>query len=206
MKGKLCVIGVLFFLGIAMISGCSGVPTKLGEDWKFYKNETYGYSFMYPSDCFFGPMPSDCKDKPPEQRRSECLCFLDTTNPDNVFMQAFLGEGDHLTLAILTISHYDTPVFNPPAGIELIAWLKVNFSGIFETIPDEANLQISGLPAVRLHSPQSPMAPSYDEIYYMQNGVLFRINMLDIDNETNSDLYRQILSTFSLEEQHRSTK
>ncbi len=69
-----------------------------------------------------------------------------------------------------------------------------------EAVPEESNFEISGVPAVRILSPQSPMAPSYEDIYYLQNDLFFRINMLDVNNEDNKELYDQILSTFNLEE------
>ena len=200
MKGKLSTISILLIIGVVMISGCSGATAESTADWNTYNNEKYGYSFMYPSDCFFGPMPSDCKEKPPEERRAECLCFLDSENPDDVRMQAFLGDGDHLTLAGFSVSHHDSPVFNPPQGTELMSWIKEKYSDMFEDIPDEPNMDINGIPAVRILSPQSPMAPSYVDIYYLQNDILFRINMLDVNNEVNKELYEQMLSTFSFEE------
>jgi len=200
MKHKRYAISLALILGVVMVSGCYRPSDEPAGDWNTYRNEKYGYAFMYPSDCLYGPMPSDCKEKPPEQRRSECLCFLDATNPDVVFMQAFLGEGDHLTLAGLSISHYDTPVYHPVPGTELGGWLHENFSEIFENIPDAPNMEIDGTPAVRIYSPQSPMAPSFEEIYYLQNDELFRINMLDVDHKDNRELYEQMLARFSLEE------
>ena len=200
MKTKLCTINFMFIIGVVVISSCSGASGKTTDDWNTYKNDKYGYSFMYPTDCYYGPMPSDCKEKPPEERRAECLCFVNAENPDDVHMQAFLGDGDQLTLASFSISHLDSPVFNLPQGTELVSWIKEIYSDMFEDIPDEPNMDISGIPAVKILSPQSPMAPSFEEIYYIQNDILFRINMLGVDNEDNKELYDQILSTFSLEE------
>jgi hypothetical protein len=144
-------------------------------------------------------MPGYCKEKPPEERPQECLCFVNGENPDEVFMQAFLGEGDELTLAGFLVSHFDTPFYNPPPGTELIEWIKNNYSEMFEDIPNESNMEIDGIPAVSLYSPQSPMAPSYEEIYFFKNDILLRINMLDVDNDDNRELYDQILSSFSFE-------
>ena len=200
MKTKLCTINFMFIIGVVVISSCSGASGKTTDDWNTYKNDKYGYSFMYPTDCYYGPMPSNCKEKPPEERRAECLCFVNAENPDDVHMQAFLGDGDQLTLASFSISHLDSPVFNLPQGTELVSWIKEIYSDMFEDIPDEPNMDISGIPAVKILSPQSPMAPSFEEIYYIQNDILFRINMLGVDNEDNKELYDQILSTFSLEE------
>jgi hypothetical protein len=61
-------------------------------------------------------------------------------------------------------------------------------------------MEISGVPAVRLISPQSPMAPSFEEIYFIHNDVLLRISMLDVNNEDNKELYERVLATFILEE------
>ena len=63
------------------------IPTSIPStpdataDWPVYENAVLGYSFKYPSGCFFGPMPADCKGNPPEERPPECLCFLDSENP-----------------------------------------------------------------------------------------------------------------------------
>jgi hypothetical protein len=200
MKSKLSAISFMFIFGAVLISSCSRLSGKPTDNWNTYKNEKYGYSFMYPTDCFYGAMPSDCKEKPPEERRAECLCFLDGENPDNVFMQAFLGDGDQLSLAGFTVYHLDSSVFNPAQGTELISWIKENFSEMFEDIPDEPNMEISGIPAISIFYPQSPMASSFEDIYYLQNDILFRINMFDVDNENNKELYDKILSTYSIDE------
>ena len=200
MKSKILTSFVLIVFGIMMISSCSESAAESTADWNIYKNERHGYSFMYPTDCFFGRMPSDCKGKPPEERRAECLCFLDGENPDNVFIQAFLEYGDQLTLAGFTVSHHDSGVFNPPPDTDLASWINENFSEMFEDIPEEPNMEIGGVPAVRIYSPQSPMAPSYEDIWFFQNDILFRINILDVDNQSNRELYDQILSTFRLED------
>lgn len=44
------------------------------------------------------------------------------------------------------------------------------------------------------------MAPSFEEIYFIHNDVFLRINMLDVNNEDNKELYEQVLATFILEE------
>lgn len=165
-----------------------------------YTNEKYGYTFMYPTDCYFGQMPRDCKEKPPEERRAECLCFLDSTNPDRIFLQAFLGDIDQLSLAQFVVSHSDSPVFNPPQGTDLNSWIKENYSEMFEEIPDEPNMELGGIPAVRVIYPRSPQSPGFEAIYYLHNDLLFEIGLLAVDNEDNVELYDQLLSTFRLEE------
>ena len=79
----------------ATIAPTSIPPTPdVTEDWPVYENEAFGYSFKYPSECFFGPMPADCKQSPPEERAPECLCFLDAEDPWEVYLQAFVGDPD----------------------------------------------------------------------------------------------------------------
>lgn len=165
-----------------------------------YANEKYGYTFMYPTDCYFGQMPRDCKEKPPEERRAECLCFLDSTNPDRIFLQAFLGDSDQLSLAQFVVSHSDSPVFNPPQATDLNSWIKENYSEMFEEIPDEPNMELGGIPALRVIYPRSPQSPGFENIYYLHNELLFEIGLLAVDNEDNVELYDQLLSTFRLEE------
>jgi hypothetical protein len=177
--------------------GAQAEPTA---DWNTYQNEKYGYSFMYPADCYFGRMPKECKEKPPEGRRAECLCFLDSTSPDRVFLNAFMGDGDKLSLAQFTVSHYDSLVFNPPRGTDLVSWIKKNFSEMFEDIPDESNMDLNGNLAVRVLSPRSPQSPGFEDIYYLHNDILFQIRLLAVDNEDNVKLYNQMLSTFRFDE------
>ncbi|MCJ7568081.1 MAG: hypothetical protein MUO58_11135 [Anaerolineales bacterium] len=196
---KMSKMGLALILGGIFVSAC-GRTSEIKKGWNTYLNAEHGYSFAYPSECFFGPMPSDCKQKPPEERRQECLCFLNGENPDEVFIQAFLGKTDQLSLATFFVSHYDTPMYHPPQGTELASWVKEGFQEMFAEIPDEPNMVINGVPAVRLHSPQSPMAPSFEEIYFIHNDVLLRISMLDVNNEVNKELYEQTLASFILEE------
>ena len=83
---KLSIFVVALILCGMCVSGC-GVASESTENWNMYENEKHGYSFRYPTDCFHGPMPSDCKQKPPEERRPGCLCFLKGEDPDRVSME-----------------------------------------------------------------------------------------------------------------------
>jgi hypothetical protein len=144
-------------------------------------------------------MPSDCKEKPPEERRAECLCFLDSTDPDRVFLSAFLGSGDKLSLAQFMVSHYDSHVFIPPSDTDLVGWINKNFSEVFEDIPDEPNMDLNGIPAVRIVYPRSPQSPGFENIYVLYNDLLFEIHLLNVDNKNDVELYNRMLSTFRFE-------
>ena len=79
-----------------------------------FVNAEWGYSFERPLGCSFGPMGSDCKQNPPEERPPECLCFLDAENPKRVMMQAFLGNAEEgLTLVAFSVTYINTTRHNP---------------------------------------------------------------------------------------------
>jgi hypothetical protein len=196
MRGRLFRLVIMICLSILVISGCKETVSQPTDDWNTYENEKYGYSFMYPPDCFYGPLPGECKQKPPEERGPECLCFLNGENPDQVSLEKMIVEADTVTGGVFSISHYDTPIYNPPPGTDLIQWLEEEYFEMLEDVPSALNIEISGIPAASIYFPSSPMAPSYEEIFYIKDDVLFRINMLDVDNEGNKDLYDHILSTF----------
>lgn len=192
---------IYYLLLISVIClGCTASPSNTTTDWPLYQNDVLDYSFNYPADCTFGPMPANCKQFPPEERPPECLCFLNTDNPKEVFMQAFLGEVESgLTLVSFSVAQPDSPAFNPPEGEDLITWLKSEFAYAGE-IPDETNMTISGIPAARVYNPGSQQSPSAEEIFVLRNGKLIRISMLDVDIEEHQQFYENILSSFQFSE------
>jgi hypothetical protein len=90
-------------------------------------------------------------------------------------------------------------VYNPPPGIDLITWIKDTYYSR-EDIPDGQNMELGGIPAVKFYTPKSPMAPSQEEIFFIKEDILFRIYMIEVENENNRELYEQLLSSFSFEE------
>jgi len=171
------------------------------EDWQVYQNEKYGYSFKYPEKCLLGPLPGECKQSPPEERAQECLCYLNNTNPDGASLGTYTGTKSDLTGASFIVFHsIYVDRYNPPANTDLVEWLKENFSQPVgypeQDIPDETNAQVGGLEAVKIYTPFSGMAWSQEDIFFIKDDKLFRIGILDVDNENNRELYDQILSTF----------
>jgi hypothetical protein len=169
-------------------------------DWPMYENAVLGYSFKYPAGCFFGPMPVGCKGNPPEERPPECLCFLDTENPNEVFMQALIaGEGEDFLMASFYVTHYGSDLFNPPAGVELISWLNENLSFLPpDLIPGESNYNLDGLPAVWISIPGGQGGASSDEIYFIWNDKLIKILMLGMEIDQPREINENILSSFQL--------
>ena len=163
-------------------------------DWKTYTNERYGYSLRYPPDCTFGPMPGHCKQKPPEQRPPECLCFLNAEDPDQVRLEAFTGEKDDLKGASFGVSR---SAHEPPPGADLIEYVREKFSSYGE-IPDEPNAEVGGIPAVRLYAPASPMAFSWEVIFFMKDGKLLEIKMHDVDEPANREFYDRVCTAMNI--------
>jgi len=188
-------MAIVFFAAPLCIAACSHTKDTTPDDWVVFKNEAYGYSFNIPANCILGPMPSDCKQKPPEVRDLACLCFLNAENPNEIYFQSFLGEGNS-TLAGFSVSHFNTPLYYPPEETDLIEWLQVNFSERLDGMPDVASMEIDGIPAVTIFRSASPTAGAYKEIYFLKDERLFRIQMVDVLEEDNRELYDQVLSSF----------
>lgn len=72
MKHKILALGLVLVISVLLISRCKATTEQPTDDWHVYRNEKYGYSFMYPPDCIYGPMPGECKQDPPEERNPEC--------------------------------------------------------------------------------------------------------------------------------------
>jgi hypothetical protein len=175
----------------------SETPTAEVADtsgWQTYTNEEHGYSLKYPADCLYGPLPGECKQSPPEERPQECLCFLNGEDTYGVSFQSLTAEDDHFRMASFSILHPSSDFYNPPAGSDLIDWLKEKDS--WEDIPDETNMELDGIPAVRVYTPPSQGAGSQESIYFILNDKLFNFNILEVDNEDNREFYNQVLSSF----------
>ena len=172
-------------------------PTpEVTADWPEYVNAELGYAFKYPAGCSFGPMAAECGENPPEERSAECLCSLDAEIPNEVLMQSLLGNAEEgFTLATFYVLHYDTPEFNPPEGAELTSWLTSQHHVLPEDMPDEPNLVIDGLPAVRVYYPDFQRANAAEEIFVIRDGKLITIRMIDVDVEEHRELYENILTT-----------
>ncbi len=199
MSSKNLWIAIIIVVGLGVLSACAMVAVQADDDRQVYENEEFGYSLRFPAECTFGPMPPGCKSKPPEDRPAECLCFLNAENPNEVYLQAYLGE-EEFSLAGVTIAHYETPLYNPPGGTDLVAWLQDEFAERLLNVPQEMNAEISGMPAVRITTPASPTSVSMEEIYVLSAGRLFQIRLMDIDAELNRQFYEQLLSTLSFHE------
>jgi hypothetical protein len=102
-------------------------------------------------------------------------------------------------MASFRVSHFDTPQYNPPAGVGLVPWLEDQFSDRYQDIPSKPNLESQGIPAIKISTPSSQQASSYEDIFFIWEDKLFQIYMLDVDIADNKALYDQIFSSFVFE-------
>jgi len=165
------------------------------DNWQTYENEKFQYSFKYPSNCLYGPLPGYCKQSPPEERPQECRCYLNGEDLNSVSLGTFTGPKDNLNGASFIVFHsIYVDYYSPPAGTDLVSWVKENFP--HQDVPDESNMELDGITAVKVYTPFSGMAYSQEDIYFIKNDKLFSISILDVDNSDNRELYDQIISTF----------
>jgi len=167
------------------------------DEWKTFTNEQYGYSFDVPESCYEGPLLGACKQSPPEERPEECLCFINGSNPDSVMFQNFTITSEEVSLATFSIMSSDTAAFSPPEGTDLISFVQQEFSERYPEIPGESNMELGGLPALRISIAGSPGVADYQEIFFIKENRLFKISLNDTMNENNMTIYDQILGSFT---------
>ena len=78
----------------------------------------------------------------------------------------------------------------------LIEWLKERYPYI--DIPDEFNAEIDHVEAAKAYTPQSPMAYSGEDIFFMHKGELLHIYLLDVDDKGNREFYNKVLASITL--------
>ena len=161
-----------------------------------YVNTEAGYSFSYPASCNLGSLTGDCKQLPPEERHSNCLCFLNIDNNNEILLQTYTGDESELIAAMFSVVYYDSAAYNPPADADLISWLKDNFQ--YQDIPDTTNYDLNGTEAVLVHTSQSLQAYSQENIYYIRNSKLYNISMVDVDSSSNRIFYDKILDSYKI--------
>lgn len=157
------------------------IPTPdLTANWKTYTNTKYGYQLKVPGDFYNQAKPS---------------AWVNTSDSD------FMSFNKDRQWYFVVNYAVNGPAYNPPANTDLIVWLKEKFTQL--DIPDKANYEIDGVPAVKIHYLGRPQAFNTDYYYFMRNGKLFEIQVLaDVDDEGGSTLNEveeitvQILSTF----------
>ena len=162
--------------------------------------EEFGYAFKVPEACFEGPMPGDCKQYPPEERREECLCFVDTNNPQMVTYQKFDFSSGNTNMGSISILTPDTPAFSPGENADLVTFLQQEWGWMgTENFPDAPNMDLDGVPAVSILIPQIQGGAASQEIFFIKDDRLFNISMVSNLEPVNAQLYEDFLDTFVIE-------
>jgi hypothetical protein len=199
MKWKHYLFILILIAAVILTSSCSAASADTRIVFLTYENQKYGYSFDYPPDCTYGPLPADCKNAPPEEQRDGCLCFLNPEDPERVLMQNFQTDGDQLVMAEFSVAHLNTPTDSLPDEIGLMDWLAENFPDKWERAEAE-QIKLDGNTAVSVLSPQSDMAPALQEIYFIYHNGLFQVSLLNPNVEINNTLYESILTSFRFDQ------
>jgi len=139
------------------------------EKWNVYTNEKFGYTVKYP-----------CGTAMTGNQLDEAVQF---SGP--------LVGNEYWT--ILTVRHYDSDFYRPPAGTDVYEWVT-NFVLSYDEISET---EIAGLPAVRLATEATPQSDAYDEYYFIQGEHLFSIMILHTGGPEDAALYDLFLESFT---------
>ena len=138
------------------------------DEWQPYYSKKFGYAFHFPGECAIV-----------SQNLDEALQVSTATTT---------GEG----WPCLSVTHYDSDFYHPPAGTDLQQWLidwKIHHDEM------GTDVEIAGLPAVHLRIKETKGAYAYDEYYFVKGEQLFRILIVHC-GEQDWDLYNRFLSSF----------
>jgi len=139
------------------------------EGWKPYMSAKFGYALWYPGECTVMGM------------LNESLTF---SGPlvDNEYWP------------VLSVSHYDSDFYHPPAGADLQQWI-VDHVMSYDEIDTE--VEIAGLPAVHLVHKAGPGWGASDDYYFIRGDQLFCISILYAGGQQDWELYNKFLQSFT---------
>ena len=132
-------------------------------------SEKFGYALRYPGECTV------------MGRLDEAVTF---SGP--------LVDNEHWL--VLTVSHYDSDFYHPPAGADLEQWI-VDHVMSYDEIDTE--VEIAGLPAVHLVHKAGPGWGASDDYYFIRGDQLFSILILHTGGQQDWDLYNKFLQSFT---------
>jgi hypothetical protein len=136
------------------------------EGWKPYLNAEFGYALWYPGDSQ----------------------VMGANLNESVQFSGPLVEGEHWP--VLTVSHYDSDFYQPPAGTEVTQWIA-DHEIPYDEIDTE--VEIAGLPAVHLRYEAGPGSYASDAYYLIKDGQLFYILILHAGGQEDWELYDRFL-------------
>jgi hypothetical protein len=135
------------------------------EGWNAYTSAKFGYTLKYPGEC-----------------------TVMGTDLDEVVQ--FAGQD----WPVLTVRHYDSDFYHPPAGTDVRQWVTDHDITYDEIDPE---VEITGLPAVHLTYKEGPGWYASDEYYFIREDQLFSILILHTGGQQDWDLYNKFLQSFT---------
>ena len=137
------------------------------EGWNAYISAKFGYALRYPGEC-----------------------TVMGSNLDQSVQFADLNKH----WPVLTVRHYDSDFYHPPAGTDVRQWIADSDISYDEIDPEA---EIAGLPAVHLIYEEGPGWNASDEYYFIQGDQLFSILILHAGGQQDWDLYNKFLQSFT---------
>jgi hypothetical protein len=131
------------------------------EEWKPYLNVKFGYALWYPGEC-----------------------TVMGSNFDDAVQ--FAGR----EWPVLTVSHYDSDFYHPPAGTDLVLWVTDHVLSYDEI---DTEVEIAGLPAVHLRQEGGQGGLGSDEYYFIRGEQLFRVMIPHTGGQEDWELYDKFL-------------
>ncbi|MBL7065096.1 MAG: PT domain-containing protein [Anaerolineae bacterium] len=135
------------------------------KGWNTYMSERFGYALRYPGEC-----------------------TVMGSNLDDAVQ--FAGQ----QWPVLTVRHYDSDFYHPPAGADVRQWIA-DRDMTYDEIDLEA--EIAGLPMVHLIYEEGPGWDASDEYYFIRGDQLFSILILHTGGQQDWELYNKFLQSFT---------
>ena len=153
---------------------CKAPASSSGTDlgWQTYNNETFGYSFSYPTGAQI------------------------ITN-DEPLKSIFLS-GTGMGSESWSIAHpADRTEYRPPEGTDLLQWLADHYLLGEQQLPDE---QIGGTTAIHFRHAASPQSYAFDQYYFAHASQLYQITIGHGSAEEDWELDNHFLQSFQFVE------
>jgi len=140
------------------------------NSWQTYTNSSVGYTFFYPPDTVLREIDGN-------------------TGPE-----VYTVGSNNESLPILSVKHYDSDFFKPPAGTDVGQWVLDH--GIPHDVFED-NVRVGGLLAAHLITQPSPASYGFDEYYVISDEQLFQIMIWPTEGTRDEEMYAQFLAGFT---------
>ncbi len=136
------------------------------EGWLPYLNEEFGYALLYPGEC----------------------TVMGNNFDESVTFSGPLVGNDFWP--ILTVGHYDSDFYHPPADVDLVQWITDHGLPYAEI---NTEVEIAGLPAVHARYEGGQGGRGSDDFYFIRGEQLFNIMILDAGELADWEVYNKFL-------------